>query len=158
MRLGVLASVAVLAAIVSAEVAANDRHEGYYYPTVTSREVYSARAVTLPDSNRARRIGFIVGLTRQQLAQDYPPEVAIFTKGAEAEKMIIVALNGTAITSLYQARGMLAQMTAVARSTEVFIQNRVEDTYTFLDLLKLLGFKQLTVTDGQHFAHRINIE
>ena len=60
MRLGFLMSMAVLAAvIVSADVAAADRHEGYYYPTVTSRETYTARAITLPDSDRARRIGFI---------------------------------------------------------------------------------------------------
>lgn len=159
MRLWVLLSFGMIAAaIVSTDIAAADRHEGYYYPTVTSREVYAARSVTLPDSDRARRIGFIVGLTRQQLAQDYPPEVAIFTKGAEAEKMIIVALNSNAISSLFQARAMLAQMTAVARSTEVFIQNRVEDTYTFLDLLKLLGYEQLTITDGHSYAHQYKIE
>lgn len=159
MRLGFVIHAAVLAAVmVAADVAAADRHEGYYYPTVTSRETYVARAITLPDSDRARRIGFIVGLTRQQLAQDYPPEVAIFTKGTEAEKMIIVALNRDAISSLFQARAMLAQMTAVARSTEVFIQNRVEDTYTFLDLLKLLGYELLTVTDGHSYAHQYTIE
>lgn len=159
MRLGFLMLLAALTASVQSFVAAaDDRHEEYYYPTVTSRETYPARAITLPDSDRARRIGFIVGLTRQQLAQDYPPEVAIFTKGAEAEKMIIVALNRSAISSLYQARGMLAQMTAVARSTEVFIENRVEDSYTFLDLLKLLGYEQLTVSDGHSYAHQIRIE
>ena len=159
MRLGFLMLLATLTAGLFPPAAeADDRHEEYYYPTVTSRETYPARAITLPDSNRARRIGFVVGVTRQQLAQDYPPEVAIFTKGAEAEKMIIVALNRDAISSLYQARGMLAQMTAIARSTEVFIDNRVEDSYTFLDLLKLLGYEQLTVSDGHSYAHQILIE
>ena len=38
------------------------------------------------------------------------------------------------------------------------IQNRVEDTYTFLDLLKLLGYRQLTVSDGHSYAHQITIE
>ena len=62
MRQGFLMSVVLLVAvIVNADVAAADRHEGYYYPTVTSRETYVARAITLPDSDRARRIGFIVG-------------------------------------------------------------------------------------------------
>ena len=159
MRSKVLLLIAVLAVGLTPPAAtADDRHEEYYYPTVSSRETYPARAITLPDSNRARRIGFIVGLARQQLSQDYPPEVAIFAKGAEAEKMIIVALNRDAISSLYQARAMLAQMTAIARSTEVFIQNRVEDSYTFLDLLKLLGYEQLTVSDGHSYAHQITIE
>lgn len=160
MRLGILMLLATLTAgiLPPSAAVADDRHEGYYYPDVTSRETYTARSVTLPDSDRARRIGFIVGLTRQQLGQDYPPELAVFAKGEQAEKMIIVALNRNAISSLYQARGMLAQMTAVARSTEVFIQNRVEDTYTFLDLLKLLGYRQLTVSDGLSYAHQITIE
>ncbi|NNG03842.1 MAG: molybdopterin-guanine dinucleotide biosynthesis protein A, partial [Inquilinus sp.] len=61
-------------------------------------------------------------------------------------------------SNLFQARAMLAQMTAVARSTEVFIQNQVEETYTFLDLLKLLGFKQLTISDGHSYAHQYAIE
>lgn len=159
MRLAFLMLLATLTVTLpSITVMADDRHEEYYYPNVTSHEVYPARAITLPDSDRARRIGFVVGLTRQQLAQEYPPEVAIFTKGAEAEKLIIVALNRHAISSLYQARGMLAQMTSVARSTDVFIQNRVEDSYTFLDLLKLLGYQQLTVSDGHSYAHQISID
>ncbi|NNG04708.1 MAG: hypothetical protein HKM95_11485, partial [Inquilinus sp.] len=117
-----------LTILLASAAGAADRHEGYYYPTVTGTETYTARARTLADSDRTRRIGFIVGVTRQQLSQDYPPEVAIFAKGAEAEKMIILALNRDAISNLFQARAMLAQMTAVARSTEVFIQNQVEET------------------------------
>ena len=34
----------------------------------------------------------------------------------------------------------------------------MQDVYTFLDLLKLLGFEQLTVTDGEKFAHRIYLK
>ena len=137
---------------------ADDRHEDYYYPEVTSREVYQARAPILPDSDRLRRIGFIVGLNQQQLGRDYPPQVAIFAKGTEAEKLIIVALNRDAIVTIFQARGLLAQMTALARGTPIFVENRVEDTYTFLDLLRMLGFAQVTVSDGQTYAHQIIIE
>ncbi|MGI9332653.1 MAG: molybdopterin-guanine dinucleotide biosynthesis protein A [Gammaproteobacteria bacterium] len=153
-----MVTVTLSSSVIPTALTAADRHEGYYYPTVTSRETYTARAVTLPDSARARRIGFVVGLTKQQHEQAYPPEVAVFTKGAEAEKMIIVALNRNAISNVYQARALIAQMTAVARATEVFIHNRVEQTYTFLDLLKLMGYEQLTVSDGHSYAHQIKIE
>lgn len=139
-------------------VAADDRHEGYYYPDVTSRETYPARAPTLRDSDRRRRIGFIVGLTQQQIENPFPAQVAIFSKGAEQEKLIIVALNRNALASLYQARGFLAQMTASARASAIFVENRVEDTYTFLDLLALLGFEQVTISDGLTYAHQIMIE
>lgn len=141
-----------------AEAPPQDRHEGYYYPTVTSREVYTARAPVLSDSNRERRLGFVVGLTRQQMDRAYPPAYAIFAKGDDAEKLIIVALNRDSLVTLYQARGLLAQLTAMARATPMFVDNQVEDTFTFLDLLRLLGFEQLTISDGQTYAHQIRIE
>jgi hypothetical protein len=136
----------------------DDRHAGYYYPEITSTEVYPARAPTLPDSDRSRRIGFVIGVTREQLLRDYPPPYALYAKGEFSEKLIIVALDRDALASLYQARAMLAQLTALARATPIFIENRVEETYTFLDLLKLLGFTHLTVSDGQTYAHQYIIE
>ena len=135
-----------------------DRHEGYYYPPVTSEEVYPARATSLPDSDRLRRIGFVIGVTQHQLNLPFPPQWAMYAKGAEAEKLIIVALNDGALATLYQARAMLAQMTSVARSTELFVQVGVEDYYTFLDLLALMGFRQLTISDGRTYAHQYVIE
>ena len=60
--------------------------------------------------------------------------------------------------TLYRMRGLLALLTARSRSTPVFQEYEVQDIYTFLDLLKLLGFTQLTVTDGDQFAHRIYIK
>ncbi len=152
------ATLLAIAALVAGPAGADDRHEGYYYPEVTSRETYPARAPTLPDSDRRRRIGFVVGLTQQQFNNPFPAQVAIFSKGARQEKLIIVALNRDALASLYQARGFLAQMTASARASAIFVENRVEDTYTFLDLLALLGFEQLTISDGMTYAHQIRID
>ena len=151
-----LVTIAVLGG--SLQAGAQDRHEGYYYPPVTSEEVYPARASVLPDSDRVRRIGFVVGVTQHQLSQPFPPQWALFAKGAEAEKLIIVALNDESLATLYQARAMLAQMTAVARATELFAQIGAEDYYTFLDLLAIMGFRQLTISDGRTYAHQYSIE
>ena len=50
-------------------------------------------------------------------------------------------------------------LTAYSRATAFFEAQRVQDKYTFLDLLKMLDFAQvMTVTDGDNFAHRIYIE
>ena len=49
-------------------------------------------------------------------------------------------------------------LTAVARTTPLFKEERVEDYFTYLDLCKMLGFELLTVTDGKDFAHQIRIE
>ena len=135
-----------------------ERHAGYYYPAPSTSETYEARARTFEDSNRKRRIFFVTELTNQMMENPYPPPFAIFAKGTEAEKMIITSLYENGYNTLYRMRGLLALLTARSRSTPVFQEYEVQDIYTFLDLLKLLGFTQLTVTDGDEFAHRIYIK
>lgn len=135
--------------------ASADRHAGYYYPQPASREVYEARAATLADASRKRRILFVTELTNQMMNNPYPPPFAVFAKGAQAEKMIITSLYAGGYDTLYRMRALLALLSARARSTPVFTDYQVEDLFTFLDLLKLLGFEQLTVTDGDRFAHQI---
>jgi len=142
----------------AAPAAADDRHAGYYYPEPAQTEIYRARAQTLPDSDKLRRIGFVVGFTQDLLDNAYPPPFAIFAKGAEAQKLIIVGLQEGHLDTLYRMRALLAMLTATARASELFQEFRVVDILTFLDLLKMLGFEQVTVTDGDDFAHQILIE
>ncbi len=137
---------------------AGDRHAGYYYPEPTSREVYRARSETLPNAGRAARIGFVTGIAKHIAEQPYPPQAVMFAKGTEAEKLIIVALVDGRIDTLYRARAVLANMTAAARLLPAFQEMGVQDTFTFLDLAKMLGFKQITISDGRDFAHQLTIE
>ncbi len=137
--------------------AAVDRHAGYYYPPPATTESYDAKAVTLEDASRARRIVFVTELTNQMMSNPYPPPVVIFAKGAEAEKLIITSLYSNGYNTLYRMRALLALLSARARSTPIFKKYQVQDLFTFLDLLKLLGFTQVTVTDGERFAHQIAI-
>ena len=141
-----------------APAAAEDRHEGYYYPKPQTVETYTARVAALPDSDRTRRIGFVTGLTQQLLGARYAPSYAVFAKGEEAEKMIIVGLVDGELDTLYRARALLANLTAVARVTPFFRENTLAEQATFFDLLKLLGFVQVTITDGDTFAHQVLIE
>lgn len=137
--------------------AAQDRHVGYYYPRPANTEVYQSRAKQLPSVNRTTRIGFVTGLTAQQAERPYPAQTAIFAKGSEAEKLIIVSLTEGRINTIYRARAVLALLTATSRTTEIFQKFRVETVFTFLDLCKMLGFKQLTITDGVTFSHQFKI-
>lgn len=134
-----------------------DDHAGYYYPQLSSREVYVSRATTLEKASRDMRLGFITGMTAQQLSRPYPPPYAVFAKGDDAEKMIIVALGDHGFRGLFQARAVLAQLTAVARGTELFREFQVEDLFTYFDLARLLGFRQITISDGATFAHQIEL-
>jgi hypothetical protein len=152
----VLAVVAGVIAIAPLTARAQDRHEGYYYPPVgESVEKYEARAKVLPEADRALRVAFITDLTRKQFAGPYPPQYAIFAKGEGAEKLIIVALEDDVFRTLFRARGVLAQLTAHARATDFFKTNAVDDYFTFFDLCRLLGFEQLTISDGQTWSHRV---
>ncbi|MBT5811860.1 MAG: molybdopterin-guanine dinucleotide biosynthesis protein A [Rhodospirillaceae bacterium] len=157
--LGALALMALMIVVVwPRDSAAKDRHAGYYYPEPTSRETYKARARTLKVASRRSRIAFVTGMTGQILKRPYPPEFSIFAKGSQAEKMIIVSTRGDAYDTLYRARGLLARLTAVARVSPLFKKHGVEDYFTFLDLCKLMGFRQLTVSDGRNFAHQFKIQ
>jgi hypothetical protein len=144
--------------LVSAPAGADDRHVGYYYPPPQTIETYQARADTLPDSDSTRRIGFVVELTQQMLSNPYAPDFAVFAKGEQAEKMLIVALRDNVIDTLYRARALLAMLTSVARATPLFQDYGVAEVFTFFDLLKILGFSQLTISDGDGFAHQVLIE
>lgn len=153
--LGIAAAAMLL---LSLPARADDRHEGYYYPEVETRETYTARAQTLPSSSRAARIEFVTQMTLSQAESPYPPQFAIFAKGSEGQKLIITALDADVFSTLYRARGVMAQMSAFARTTDFFQEYGVEEIFTFYDLLKLLGFEQLTITDGETWAHQVIIE
>jgi len=136
-----------------------DRHEGYYYPPLHSApEIYKARATTLPEANRKRRLAFVTALTNQMMQNPYPPPFALFAKGDDAEKLIIVSLYDNAYNTIYRGRGLLAMLTAAARMTPVFRKHRVEDVFTFFDLLMLQGFGRVTVSDGKEFSHQIRFK
>lgn len=136
-----------------------DRHEGYYYPPLQNPpEIYKARATTLPEANRKRRLAFVTALTNQMMQNPYPPPFAMFAKGDDAEKLIIVSLYDNAYNTIYRGRGLLAMLTSAARLTPIFRKYQVEDIFTFFDLLKLQGFERVTVSDGKEFSHQVRFK
>ncbi len=149
---------AVLLSCLAAPAVAADRHAGYYYPEPATSETYKARTLTLGEADRQMRIGFIVTLTNKMLSQPYPPGFAVFVKGAEAEKLIIVALRDDYLDTLYRARALFAMMTSVVRSSPFITEHGLQDFVTFFDLAKLMGFSQITISDGDAFAHQVIVE
>jgi hypothetical protein len=150
--------VLLLAAAGPHPVFADDPQAGYYYPKPKSTETYQARVASVPDADRSQRIAFVTGVAKEIANRPYATDYLIFAKGDEADKLIIVGMRGDALSTVYRARALLATLTAAARATEFFQQNTIADYATFLDFLKLLGFKQVTITDGVAFAHQIKIE
>lgn len=62
----------------------------------------------MPDTDRSQRIKFINNLTEQLLSRPYPPQYAIFAKGDEAQKLIIVGQQPGALGTIYRARALFA--------------------------------------------------
>ena len=149
---------AILLSCLAAPAVAADRHAGYYYPEPATSETYKARTLTHGEASREMRIGFVVTLTNKMLNRPYPPGFAVFVKGAEAEKLIIVALRDDYIDTLYRARALFALLTSVVRSSRFIVEHGLQDFVTFFDLVKLLGFSQITISDGDAFAHQVIIE
>lgn len=147
----------IAAAAMPAAAQDKDRHAGYYYPPATATETYEPEATTIPGATRVRRIGFVTIVVNKALGASYPPPYAMFVKGADGEKLIIIGMGGY-VANVYQARALLALLTAQARTTEVFKEVDPEHRLTFLDLLKMLGFEQVTVSDGKSFTLQIAIK
>lgn len=149
---------AVLGAMATAAAAQDrDRHVGYYYPPATVNETYQAGATTVSGATRVRRTGLIAAITQKSASGSYAPPYIMFVKGADAEKLIIIGM-GDYVSNIYQARALLAQLTAQARFTEIFKEVDAEHRLTFLDLLKMLGFEQVTVSDGKSYTLQIAIK
>jgi hypothetical protein len=154
-----LGSVLLATSLLAASpVRADDKYAGYYYPPPQETETYTARVKPLADAKREQRVAFVTGVTQQLISGKYPPTFAIFAKGDDADKMIIVALQEGQINTLYRARALLANLTALSRLTPFFRENAIADQGTFFDLLKLLGFTQVTISDGDKFAHQVKLE
>lgn len=155
MKKWMLALVAAGAMYAVPATAAEDRHAGYYYPEPKTEETYTARARTLPESDRDRRLGFVVAFMAEMAKYPAPQRYVLFAKGIEAEKLIIVALEDEAFATLFRARAVLATLTSRVRASPLFSELGVQNLFTFYDLAKLIGFDQITISDGRNWAHRV---
>lgn len=155
MRNALCTAIAALLLLTAGATRAEDKHAGYYYPEPQSIEEYEARAPQLPGSDRSVRLNFIAGIIQQIAEEPYPPTYAMFAKGENAEKLIIVGVRDGFYDTLYRARALLAALTSLSRATPLFHDLDPEQRFTFFDLCYMLGFEQLTISNGREFAHQV---
>lgn len=151
---------ACIAAVLAAGTlpsSAFDSHAGYYYPAPQTSEPYISNVETALDANKRSRAAFVIGLAAQQSKQAYAPGYHLFAKGAELEKLIIVATGDGQYDTLYRMRALLASLTSMARGTELFARTDQPQELNFLDFCKLIGFKQVTVSNGKDVTHQIKV-
>ena len=145
----------ILVVTTSHSTKAADRHAGYYYPKPTTTESYRTRAETVEGANKRRRVAFIVGISNKSLSAPYPPTVSMFAKGRVAEKLIIVGAQDGRLNTIYRIRAYLATLTSVSRALPVFKNTKTPENLTFFDLAKMLGFEQVTISDGISVTHQV---
>lgn len=151
-----LATIAILFSVTLAN--AEDRYVGYYYPQVQSEEIYQAPLPIFVGVTRLSRVGFVTSLDQQQKQRPYPPVYHMFAKGNDAQKLIIVATEEESYNTLFRLRGLLASMTADARTSPLFSKIGHVEQLNFFDLLKVAGFKEMVITNGKDISHRVTIE
>ena len=135
-----------------------DRYIGYYYPKPTSTEVFESQMQTIATMDRPQRIQFVTVVSQGTLQSAYRVPYAVFAKGEKGDRMIIVGLQPGEMNSIYRMRGILANMTTMSRLSPFFQEHTVAEDATFFDLLKLLGFSSVTVTDGEKIAHQVIVK
>ena len=148
---------ALVVSLTGATAVAQDR-QGYYYPAITSEEVFERTMLDVQPGDPGDRVRFVINTTRTILQASGSPRYVIFEKGSEAQHMIIVALDDEVFATLYRARAVLAQLTAQVRGSEFFERTGMATEATWFDMVKLLGFEDVVVSDGREWAHRVMLK
>jgi hypothetical protein len=140
------------------KVAGEDRYIGYYYPKPTATETFESTMQTIAGAERAQRIQFVTVVSQGTIQSAYRVPYAVFAKGEKGDRMIIVGMQQGELNTIYRMRALLANMTTMSRLSPFFQERTVAEDATFFDLLKLLGFRELTVTDGEKTTLQVTIK
>ena len=146
---------ALFALVFACAVAAEDRYVGYYYPEITSEETFDRVIRASQGAGKAVRVDFVNVLTTAQLEAPESPRFVFFAKGEDAATLILTGLDDDVFSSIYRARAILAQLTVSVRRGGFFRQEELQYVATFYDLLQLMQFDELLITDGETWTHRV---
>jgi hypothetical protein len=152
------AKAAATAPAAAPKAAGEDRYIGYYYPKPTATETYESSMQTIAGTERAQRVQFVTVVSQGTIQSAYRVPYAVFAKGEKADRLIIVGMQQGELNTVYRMRALLANMTTMSRLSPFFQERTVAEDATFFDLLKLLGFHELTITDGEKTTLQVTIK
>ena len=137
--------------------AAADRDVSYYYPASNNIETYKARMRTNVNSDRFSRIKIVNMMSGEFNSKSYPARAAIFAKGSQIDKIIIISMVDGYLDTIYRARALLQTLAPVVSNSPLFKDIKGRVFMEFFDLLKISGFKKITVSDGKNFSYQVNL-
>jgi len=159
LAMGTAASAQTKVAAKPAAPPATERYVDYYYPKPTIVDPpFESKMEMVQGVDRAQRVQFVTVVSQGTLQSNYRVPYAVFVKGDKAEHLIVVGLQSGELNTIYRVRALLANMTTMARLSPFFQEHTVAEDATFYDLLKLLGFTDVTVTDGEKFTYQVTIK
>jgi hypothetical protein len=135
---------------------ADDSRVGYYYPEVSSEEGFERVIRDAGPSSKAVRVDFINRITQAQISAPESPRFVFYAKGHDASTLIMTALDDEIFSTIYRARAIMAQLTVNVRQNGFFKQEQLQYVATFYDLLQLMQFDELMITDGETWTHRVS--
>ncbi len=152
------AKAAATAPAAAPKAAGDDRYIGYYYPKPTATETFESSMQTIAGAERAQRIQFVTVVSQGTIQSAYRVPYAVFAKGEKADRLIIVGMQQGELNTVYRMRALLANMTTMSRLSPFFQERTVAEDATFFDLLKLLGFREVTITDGEKTTLQVTMK
>ena len=152
------AKAAATAPTAAPKASGEDRYIGYYYPKPTATETFESSMQTIAGAERAQRVQFVTVVSQGTIQSAYRVPYAVFAKGEKADRLIIVGMQQGELNTIYRMRALLANMTTMSRLSPFFQERTVAEDATFFDLLKLLGFREVTITDGEKTTLQVTIK
>ncbi|MEO1475496.1 MAG: hypothetical protein AAFS13_03865 [Pseudomonadota bacterium] len=132
---------------------------GYTYPAPSGSEVVSTIVNDqLETPPFEARVQMVTQLTQVLAARPYPPLALAMTEGDEHKTIVFMDAGRLDVSTPYEARAMVMQMSSAARNNPLFEQYGVENYASIFDLFKLAGFERVIITNGEDFAYAFLIE
>ena len=134
---------------------AGDRLVGYYYPVPNNVESYKARMRVNAKTNRSSRNSLVKMISNEFLNKSYTPRFTIFTIGPHLEELVIVSMIKDYLDTTYRARALLESLKTIVQRAPLVKETKPGSLLNFFDYMKILGFRKITVSDGDKFSYQI---
>ncbi|MEM6625544.1 MAG: hypothetical protein AAGB25_01850 [Pseudomonadota bacterium] len=131
---------------------------GYHYPAPQGVETATTIVSQAEKPPFEVRVQIVTAIATANAARPYPPVFFSILEGAERDTLVLLDMGGANIDTVYKARGLVSEVSALMRNNPLFSQYGVENYASIFDMLKIWGFEKLVITNGDDFAHAFLIE
>lgn len=128
-----------------------------FFPDISITETNVATSIQVDPQSGLMRQDFADYINLKTADKPYPPQVSAQLLGENGEALLITAHNNNFISTKYRARAAMARFSSITRTMPVFVENGIGPYVDFVDMLHMVGFKALILSDGNDFSYQVNI-